>query len=70
MTIWQIHERNPYNFMAEKTSVSYADVIERLTKTDRSMIETGYWLLAVSGVFTLIGVGVQRWNRGRQPPIG
>lgn len=70
MTIWQIHERNPYNLVAEKTSISYADVIERLTKADRSMVETGYWLLAVSGVFTLIGVGVQRWNRGRQPPIG
>ena len=70
MTIWQIQEHNPYNLTAEETSISYTEVIERVTKVDRSMVETGYWLLAVSGMLALIGVGVQRWNRQRQPPIG
>ena len=69
MTIWQIQEHNPFKLTVEQTFVSHAEVIERLTKTDRSMVETGYWLLGVAGAFALIGVGVRRWNRGRPPPI-
>ncbi len=67
MTIWQIQEHNPYNLLLEETFIGYAEVIERLAGVDRSMVEAGYWLLAVSAAFALTGAGVQRWNRGRPP---
>ncbi len=68
MTIWQIQEHNPYNLLLEETFIGYDEVIERLTKVDRSMAEAGYWLLAVFGALALSAVGVRRWNRDRQPP--
>lgn len=70
MIIWQIQEHNPYNLVVAETFVSFAEVIETLTRTGRSMVEIGYWLLALSAAFALIGVGVGRWNRKRRPPTG
>lgn len=69
MVIWQIREHSPYNYLIEEISVSHAEVIERLTGIDRSMVEVGYWLLGISVALALVGVGVRRWNRGRPLPI-
>jgi hypothetical protein len=65
MTIWQIQERNPHDEASELTQVGYAETIERLTATDRSMVEVGYGALAAAAGFLLLGLLVRRWNRGR-----
>ena len=66
MTIWRILEHNPHkpeNY--EQTSVTYAEVIDRVTGINRSMVVVGYWLFAACGGFMLLGFGVRKWNRGR-----
>jgi len=66
LTIWQILEHNPSKpEIYEQTSITYQEIIDRLTSANRSMVVAGYWLLAASGVFTLLGFGVRMWNRGR-----
>lgn len=65
VTIWQIQERNPHDSASDLTDVGYDEIIERLLTVDRSMIEVGYWLFAACVGFTLIGICVKRWNRGR-----
>ncbi len=68
MIIWQIREHNPYKkkhqkILGAETSVSHAEIVDRLTQVDRSMIETGVGLLAIAFAFALLGVGAKRWNR-------
>ena len=68
MVIWQIREHNPYKkehqkILGAETSVSHAEIVDRLTQVDRSMIETGVGLLAIAFAFALLGVGAKRWNR-------
>ncbi len=70
MVIWQIREHNPYkkehrNILGEETFVSHAEIVQRLTKIDRSMIEAGVWLLALAFALALLGVGAKRWNLSR-----
>lgn len=65
VTIWKLQERNPRDKPAELTSVSYDEVIERLTTADRTMTKIAYWLLAACGGFLLLGIAVRRWNRSR-----
>ncbi len=70
MIIWQIREHNPYkrehsNVLGEETFVSHAEIVQRLTKSDRSMIEIGAGLLALAFALALLGVGAKRWNRKR-----
>ena len=68
MVIWQIREHNPYKkkhqkILGAETWVSHAEIVDRLTQVDRSMIETGVGLLAIAFAFALLGVGAKRWNR-------
>ena len=65
--IWQIRERNDYDEETELTNITFDEVIDRLTSSDRSKVTFGYWLLAASLVFLLPGLAVKRWNRGRAP---
>ena len=66
MTIWQILEHNPSKHeIYERTSISYDEIIDRLTRTNRSMVVAGYWFLAACGGFALLGIGARKWNRGR-----
>jgi hypothetical protein len=70
VTIWQIQERNPHDDPAELTQVGYAETIERLTATDRSMVEIGYGALASSVGLLGLGMLFRRWNRGRVGRLG
>jgi hypothetical protein len=70
VTIWQIQERNPRDAASELTQVSHAEIVERLTTANRSVAELGYWLLAASGGFVLIGIAVRMWNRDRPRRLG
>ena len=63
--IWQIHERNPRDKAEDLTRISHAEIVQRLTAADRSVVDLGFWLLGASAVFLLLGVGVSRWNRSR-----
>ena len=68
MVIWQIREHNPYKkehakILGAETFVSHAEIVNRLTQIDRSMIETGVGLLALALALFLLGVGAKRWNR-------
>ncbi len=68
MVIWQIREHNPYkkdleNILGPETFVSHAEIVNRLTQIDRSMIEAGVGLLGLALVFFLLGVGAKRWNQ-------
>ena len=63
--IWQLKEHSPYNLVLEPTFIPYEAVIERLTKIDRSMVETGWYVLALAFGFMLLGVGLQHVNRRR-----
>ena len=50
MVIWQIREHNPYkkehqDILAGETFVSHAEIVQRLMKIDRSMVEAGAWLV-------------------------
>ena len=68
MVIWQIREHNPYKkdlkrILGEETFVSHAEIVNRLTQVNRSMIEAGTGLLALALAFFLLGVGAKRWNR-------
>jgi hypothetical protein len=70
MVIWQIREHNPYkkehlNILGEETFVSHAEIVHRLTKVDRSMIEAGVGLLVLAFAFALLGVGAKWWNLSR-----
>ncbi len=67
MVIWQIREHNPYKkehqkILGAETFVSHAEIVQRLTKTDRSMIEVGVGLLGLAVAFVLLGVGAKWWN--------
>ena len=67
MVIWQIREHNPYKkehqkILGAETFVSHAEIVQRLTKTDRSMIEVGVGLLVLAVAFVLLGVGAKWWN--------
>lgn len=68
-TIWRIQEHSNLNFLVPETSISYAEVIDRVRGIDRSMVDFGSWLLAISAALALAGAAVGRWNRGRPPPI-
>jgi hypothetical protein len=68
MVIWQIREHNPYkqeleNVLGPETFVSHAEIVTRLARTDRSMVEAGVWLLGIACAFLLLAVGAKRWNR-------
>jgi hypothetical protein len=68
MVIWQIREHNPYkqeleNVLGPETFVSHAEIVTRLARTDRSMVEAGVWLLGIACAFLLLAVGARRWNR-------
>ena len=68
MVIWQIREHNPYKkehqrILGAETFVSHAEIVNRLTQIDRSMIEVGVGLLGFALVFFLLGVGAKRWNQ-------
>jgi len=65
MKIWQLQEHSDVNFLVPETSVTYEEVIARLTKADRSLFELGLWLAVGSGILALVGAGAQRWNRRR-----
>ncbi|MFQ5565610.1 MAG: hypothetical protein ACE5EU_04530 [Paracoccaceae bacterium] len=70
MIIWQIREHNPYkqdhqNTLGAETFVSHAEIVTRLTEIDRSMVETGIWLLLIGFAFALLGIGAKWWNRDR-----
>ncbi len=65
MVIWQVREHNPYNMLAEETFVSHTEIVQQLTKIDRSMVEAGAWLLVLAFAFFLLGAGVRRWNLKR-----
>ena len=69
LRIWQLREHNPYNLILEATDVPYEAVIERLTKVDRSMVETGWYVLALAFGFVLLGVVLQHVNRRRDTVI-
>ena len=67
LVIWQIREHNPYKrehrtIFGEETFVSHAEIVERLTKVDRSMVKAGAGLLVLALVFVLLGVGAKWWN--------
>lgn len=61
--IWQLQERNPRDKEEELTMVSYGEVTERLTASDRSVANLGLWLLGASLLFLVLGFAVRRWNR-------
>ncbi len=68
MVIWQIREHNPYKkeltaILGAETFVSHAEIVQRLTQIDRSMIEAGVGLLALALALFVLGVGAKRWNR-------
>ena len=70
IVIWQIREHNPYkrehqDILAEETFVSHAEIVERLTQIDRSMIETGAWFSLLGVASVLLGVGTRWWNQRR-----
>lgn len=67
MKIWQLQEHSNLNYLVPETSVTYEEVIARLVGADRSMMELGLWLVVVSGILALVGIGARRWNRGRSP---
>jgi hypothetical protein len=69
MTVWQVQEHNPYNSIGIETFVPYEDVVEALTRVDRSMVRAGTWLLPIGVPFLLLGLLAVRWNRGRPPPM-
>ena len=60
MVIWQIREHNPYkkehiNILGAETFVSHAEIVNRLTQIDRSMIEAGVGLWVLALAFFLLG---------------
>ena len=68
MVIWQIREHNPYkrehkSVLGPETSISHAEIVQRLADIDRSMIEAGVWLWVFATTFFLFGFGARRWNR-------
>jgi hypothetical protein len=70
MVIWQLREHSPYkkehrDILGEETFVSHAEIVNRLTKNDRSMIEVGVGLLVLAFALALLGVGAKRWNQNR-----
>lgn len=69
MTVWQIQEHNPYNTIGVETFVAYADVVETVTRVDRSMVRAGMWLLPAGVPFLALGWLALRWNRGKPPPM-
>ena len=69
VTIWQIQEHSVFNLTAPATFVAYDEVFATLTKIARSMVRSGFWLLSLAAVLLVLGVVVQRINRGR-PPVG
>ena len=69
VTIWQIQEHSEVNLTAPATFVAYDEVFAALTKIERSMVRTGFWLLPLAVVFLVLGLVVQRINRAR-PPVG
>ncbi len=69
VTIWQIQEHSAFNVTAPATFVAYDEVFATLTKTARSTVRSGFWLLSIAAVLLVLGVVVQRINRSR-PPAG
>jgi len=72
MVIWQIREHNPYkkehsDTLGDETFVSRAEIVQRLTEIDRSMVNVGVWLLVIAFAFALLGVGARWWNRNHAP---
>ena len=68
MIIWQVREHNPYkkehmNILGAETFVSHAEIVNRLTQIDRSMIEAGVGLWVLALAFFLLVVGAKRWNQ-------
>jgi len=62
--IWQLQERNGFTSLYPDTSVTYEEVIERLTRVDHSIFKFGLWLTVVFCVFTFAGIGGV-WFRNR-----
>lgn len=65
VTIWQIREHNPNDKPGDETFVSYEDIVERLSRTARSMVRAGSWLLADAAALLAIGLFVTFINRRR-----
>ncbi len=68
MVIWQIREHNPYKkehqkILGAETFVSHAEIVNRLTQIDRSMIEAGVWLCVFAAAFLFFGLGANRGKR-------
>ncbi len=63
MVIWQLQEHSDNNYLLPETSVSYEEVVERLSRTDRSMVDLGLRLFTLSAILAFIGLGVRQWNR-------
>ncbi len=68
MVIWQIREHNPYkkdlaNILGPETFVSHAEIVNRLTQVNRTMLETGAGLLTLALALFFLGLGAKRWNR-------
>jgi hypothetical protein len=68
-TVWQIVEHNPYNLIGVETSVTHAEIVEAVTRVDRSMVRAGWWLLGVGAVFAVLAELVRRYNRGQPLPM-
>jgi hypothetical protein len=69
LTVWRIEEHNPYNVIGVETKVSYAEIVETLTRVDSSMVRAGWWLLGGGAVFLALGLLARRWNRDKPLPM-
>lgn len=69
VTIWQIQEHSAFNVTAPETFVAYDEVLAALTRAERSMVRSGFWLLSIAAVLLVLGGVVRRINRSR-PPAG
>ncbi|MGH6718543.1 MAG: hypothetical protein ACREER_04440 [Alphaproteobacteria bacterium] len=69
LLVWQIQEHNPYNIIGPETFVPYEDIVERVTRVDRSMVRAGTWILAIAPPFLVLGLFARRWNRGKPLPM-
>lgn len=69
LLVWQIQEHNPYNVIGPETFVPYEDIVEQVTRVDRSMVRAGTWILAFAPPFLVLGLLALRWNRAKPLPM-